>query len=67
MEMIGYVLLAIVVICWLIAVIAGMISAFPLGIVGLILIVGIGLLFAKVAKDRLANKEDDYYADNVDK
>lgn len=67
MENIGYILLAIVAVCWLIAMIAGMIVAFPVGIIGLVAIVGIGFLFAKVVKDRLANKEDDHYSKTVEK
>ncbi|MBC8232171.1 hypothetical protein H8E77_21715 [bacterium] len=67
MEKIGYVLLSIVALCWLIAMFAGMIAAFPFGIIGLLAIVGIGFLFAKIVKERLANKEDDYYSKKVDK
>ena len=67
MERIGYVLLSIVAAGWLIAILAGMIVAFPFGLIGLIVILGIGFLFAKVVKDRIENKEDDYYSKNVDK
>ena len=67
MERIGYVLLSIVAAGWLIAILAGMIAAFPFGLIGLVVILGIGFLFAKVIKDRLENKEDDYYSKNVDK
>ena len=67
MERIGYVLLSIVAAGWLIAILAGMIVAFPFGLIGLIVILGIGFLFAKVVKDRIENKEDDYYSENVDK
>ena len=67
MEKIGYILLLIVVVCWLIAMLVGMIAAFPFGIVGLLAIVGVGLLFAKVVKDRLSSKEDDHYSKNVEK
>ena len=67
MEKIGYVLLGIAAVCWIIAVIVGVIVAFPVGIIGLIAIVGIGFLFVKVIKDRLENKEDDHYSKNVDK
>jgi Flp pilus assembly protein TadB len=65
MEYAGYILLIIVVACWLIAMLVGMVAAFPVGIIGLVAIVGIGFLFAKVVKDRLSNKEDDYYAKNI--
>jgi hypothetical protein len=67
MEKIGYVLLLIVAVCWLIAMLVGMIAAFPLGIIGLLAILGIGFLFAKVVRDRLTNKEDDHYSKTVEK
>ncbi len=67
MENIGYILLAIVAVCWFIAIVVGLIVVFPLGIIGLIAIIGIGLLFAKVIKDRLSNKEDDHYENTVEK
>ena len=67
MEKMGYLLLSIVVACWLIAMLVGIIAAFPLGIIGLLAIIGIGLLFAKVVGDRLANKEDDYYSKHIDR
>jgi hypothetical protein len=67
MENIGYFFLAVVAGCWLVAMVAGAIAAFPVGIIGLVAIVGIGFLFAKVVKDRLANKEDDHYSRTVEK
>ncbi len=67
MENIGYVLLGIVFVCWLVIIILGMVAAFPFGLIGLIAIVGIGFLFAKVINDRIKNKEDDYYSKNIDK
>ena len=67
MENIGYILLGIVAACWITAIIIGVIVAFPVGIIGLIAITGIGFLFAKVIKDRLENKEDDHYSKNINK
>ena len=67
MEKIGYTLLIIVAVCWIIAMVAGMVAAFPFGIIGLLGIIGVGLLFVKVIKDRLENKEDNYYSKNIDK
>ena len=67
MENIGYILLGIVAVCWIIAIIVGVIVAFPVGIIGLIAIIGIGFLFAKVIKDRIENKEDDHYSKNIKK
>ena len=66
MEYIGYVFLTIVALIWIIALFIGLIAAFPYGIIGLIAIIGLGFLFAKVIKDRLENKEDDHYSDNVE-
>ena len=67
MEYLGYFFLAIVVVVWIIAMVVGMIVAFPFGIIGLIAITGVGLLLIKVITDRLSNKEDDHYSQNVDK
>ena len=67
MEKIGYLLLGIVAVCWIVGIIIGVVVAFPIGIIGLIAILGIGFLFAKVIKDRLENKEDDHYSDTVNK
>jgi hypothetical protein len=67
MEYIGYFLLAIVAILWIIAMIVGLIIAFPYGLIGLVAILGLGLLLIKVITDRLQNKEDDHYSKNVDK
>ena len=67
MENIGYVLLGVVAIAWFIAILAGMVAAFPFGVFGLLAILGFGFLFAKVIKEHMANKEDKYYSENVDK
>ncbi|MBL1213060.1 MAG: hypothetical protein HND52_06870 [Ignavibacteriae bacterium] len=67
MEQVGYVLLSIVVIIWIVGIFIGLISVFPFGIIGLIAIAGIGLLLIKVLTDRFDNKEDNYYSKNVDK
>ena len=66
-EKIGFGLLIVVAIVYLVALITGMILAFPFGIIGLILIAGIGILFWKVVVDRLNNEEDEYYSKNVEK
>jgi hypothetical protein len=66
MERAGYAILLTLAILWLLGIIVGMIAAFPVGIIGLVAILGIGLLFMKVLTDRLSSKEDDYYSKNVD-
>ncbi len=67
MERIGYVLLSIVAASWIIAMLTGMVVAFPFGLIGFVAILGIGFLFAKVVKNRIENKEDNYYSERVDK
>lgn len=65
MENLGYILIGSVFILWILGMIAGMVAIYPFGLIGLIVLTGFGLLFTKVAKERMANKEDDYYNDNV--
>ena len=66
-EKIGYTLLGIVAALYILAMIVGMVAVFPYGLVGLIAITAIGVLFIKVLKERLQNKEDDYYSKKVNK
>ena len=63
----GYLLLAAAFTGYLVIVIMGLVDSFPEGIMGLLAIAGLGLLFIKVLKERLSNKEDDYYSKNVKK
>lgn len=67
MEKAGYIILSVVALGWLGVIIFGMIAAFPYGLIGFIVLIGFGLLFAKVVQDRVESKEDDYYSKNVDK
>ena len=67
LEKLGYVCLGIVALCYAAALLAGMVAAFPFGIIGLIAIVGIGALLIKVLRERRGNTEDDYYSKTVDK
>jgi len=63
----GYSLLAIIACIYVLAIFAGMIAAFPFGLLGLLLIAALGILMVKVLKERLQNKEDDYYNREIDK
>lgn len=65
MEKLAYFLIGGVAVLWLGAMIAGMIVMLPYGLLGLVVLAGFGLLVAKVVGERLANKEDDYYDQNV--
>ena len=63
----GYSLLAIIMIIYMVAMFIGMIATFPYGLLGLLLVAGLGILMIKVLKERIGNKEDDYYSKEVDK
>ena len=67
LEKLGYTVLMAVTIAWIVIVVIGLIDSLPVGIIGLLAILGFGLLFIKVLKERLANKEDDYDSKNVEK
>ena len=67
MELLGYFFLAIVAICYLVAMIIGMIGILPYGLIGFIALTGFGLLLIKVVKERLTSEEDDHYSRTVDK
>ena len=67
MEKMAYIILAIVAIGFLIAMIAGMVAAFPVGIIGLVVILAFGLLFVKALKERLSSRKDDRYSKDVEK
>jgi hypothetical protein len=67
MEKAAYAILLGLTALWILAIVAGSIAAFPVGLIGLLVLVAVGLLFVKVVKERLSNKEDQYYSDNVEK
>jgi len=66
-EKIAYVCLGAVAVLYLSAMVVGMIAAFPFGLIGLIALLGVGVLFVKVLKERFRNKDDDYYSKTVDR
>ncbi len=66
-EKVGFTCLGLLAVLYLLALLAGVILAFPFGLLGLVALIGIGALIIKVLKERIGNKEDDYYAKHVDK
>lgn len=67
LERFGYVALGSVAILYVFAMVIGMLSAMPYGLIGIVLLLGVGSLVIKVSKERLENKEDDYYSDKVER
>jgi len=50
---------------WLAIMLTAAIALFPFGLPVLVVLGAIGYLFWRVLRDRLSNKEDDYYEKNV--
>jgi len=67
MEKTAYAILLVLTAVWILTIVVGSVAAFPVGLIGLLVLVAVGLLFVKVLKERLSNKEDQYYSDNVEK
>lgn len=65
MEKTAYIILSVAAIIWVLFIFIGLVKLFPAGFLGLLVLIAIGLLLFKAIKDRLKNKEDDYYSKNV--
>ncbi len=62
----GYSILAIIMLIYMLALLIGMIATLPYGLLGLLFLAALGILMVKVFKERIRNKEDDYYSREVD-
>ncbi len=67
MEKIGYIILIIVTIAWIIAWIIGIFQNTWIGSIGLLMLIGLGLLFIKALRDRMKSYKNDRYSKNVEK
>ena len=65
MKTLGYTLLSLVAAAWLIAMLVGLVAAFPYGLIGLLAFAGFGALFLHVLSERLRSKEDAHYDKTV--
>ena len=61
------ILFSIIALAYLVLIIFGLVQAWPWGIIGLVILANLVILFALVIRNRIGNKEDDYYSKNVDK
>jgi hypothetical protein len=64
--------LVLIILCavgavWLAIMVVGMISLWPVGLIGLALISVPGYIIYRVIADRMRNREDDYYEKNIDR
>ena len=67
MERIAYIFLGFAFLGWLGQMIFGFIRSWPFGIFGFLLLIGFGLILAKVLRERRQNAEDDYYSKHIQK
>ena len=67
MEKIGYTLLGIAAIGWFLVLFIGPNLQLPVWAFVILGIGGIAILLVKAIRDRIKNKEDDYYSKNVNK
>ncbi len=67
MEKTGYIILIIVAIAWIVAWIIGMFQNIWIGVIGLVMLIGLGLLFLKALRDRMKSHQDDRYSRDVEK
>lgn len=66
MKTIGFILLGLALFCYLVALIIGLIAAMPFGIVDFFVLGGVLFLLIHVIGEKMGDKEDQYYKDNVD-
>ncbi len=67
MERVGLGLLAIALVAYLALLLDASMADARAGVMILAILGGFILLFAQAIKDRVGNKEDDYYSQNVEK
>jgi hypothetical protein len=67
LETAALALVVIFAVLWLGTLVTGLLAAVPFGVIGLIPVAIVLALLVEVIRQRLANKEDDYYDKNVDK
>lgn len=52
---------------WVAVAVAGLVTMWPMGLIGLVVIGVVGYLLIAVVRQKMANAEDAYYEKNVDK
>jgi len=67
MEKTAYVILTLAALGWIGVIIFGLVAAFPVGLVGLVIIFALGLLFVKAFRDRVKSSGEDRYSRDVQK
>lgn len=65
MEKLGFVVLLFAAVAWLLVMVLEMIPVYPEGTIGLVTLLGVGILFAKVFRDRIIAAKTDKYSKHV--
>ncbi|MEJ2116806.1 MAG: hypothetical protein P8Y67_09250 [Alphaproteobacteria bacterium] len=67
LDTLALICVSVPVAIWAITLFISAIALFPFGLIILAGFLIVGYLFYRVLKDRIDNKEDDYYEKNIDK
>tara|TARA_B110000014_G_C19674563_1_gene354122 strand:+ start:171 stop:374 length:204 start_codon:yes stop_codon:yes gene_type:complete len=67
MEKLGYILILAFYVCMSYLIMNEIETFFPEGLLFFLISTGVALLFIKVLRERLNNKEDDYYSKEIHK
>lgn len=67
LDTIVLILVCVLAALWLLVLLAGLIAAWPVGLIGLAVIAIPGYVLHRVIADRLRNREDDHYEKTVDR
>lgn len=65
LDRLALIFVLVPVVLWLTIMVTTAIALFPFGLVVLVVLGAVGYLFWRVIRERLSNKEDDYYEKNV--
>ena len=66
LDKLALICITVPVAIWIIAIVASALTMFPYGLLILIVLLIIGYFFYRVIKERIQNKEDDYYEKNIE-
>ena len=67
LDKLALICVVVPVVIWFFIAFIGALALFPYGLIALIALLIVGYFFYRVIKERIENKEDDYYEKNINK
>ena len=67
LDKLALICVVVPVVIWFFIAFIGALALFPYGFIALIALLVVGYFFYRVIKERIENKEDDYYEKNINK